>query len=101
MWIRVAPGKIAMTAMEGDPSDCARIPDWAFTQLLAGYRGVDELPAEILPEHAEVLATLFPKTWPYSMSDPDHWRSAQPSRRYGDAGAEVARRVRLPWASLG
>ncbi len=100
-WIRLAPGKVSVASMEGDPDESARIPDWAFTQLLAGYRGVDELPAEIDPAHAALLAAVFPKTWPYSMSDPDHWEDVKPPRPYKPRGAEVARRVRLPWASLG
>ncbi len=100
-WIRLAPGKIAIAPMEGDPAESARIPDWAFSQLLTGYRGADELPAEIDPAHAALLAAVLPKTWPYSMSDPDHWRDVKPSRPYKQPGAEVARRVRLPWASFG
>jgi hypothetical protein len=69
------------------------------TQLLAGYRGVKELDADLSPAQRRTLGVILPKTWPYSLSDPDHWSDVAPPRPYAAEAARVVEQTSLPWVS--
>jgi hypothetical protein len=98
---RVESGAVSLETIESRPRGCLDIPHWAFTQLLAGYRGVSELDAPMPAEHAALLETILPKTWPLSLPDPDVWEDLQPPIPYTDEAALVVGETRLPWALRG
>jgi hypothetical protein len=94
----VEKGHVELRRLDERPASGVEIPHWALVQLLVGYRGVDEIEAEIPQKVREVLGLLLPKVWPYSMCDPDHWEKVEPPTPYGKAVRDVVARVRLPWA---
>jgi len=96
--LRIADGAIAFPPLDRRPEGVIQLPHWKLTQLLTGYRGVDELDVGLNAAQAELLTRLFPKTWPQSLSDPDHWEPVVPPRPYCDAAAAIVGDVRLPWA---
>ena len=49
-------------------------------------------------ETREFVHVLLPKTWPYSMPDPDLWEPATPPLPFSKAAQEAARKFALPWA---
>jgi hypothetical protein len=97
--LRIRDGRVSCAALEQRAPGCIELPRWQFTQLLVGYRGVKELDAELRPAEQEVLATILPKTWPYSLSDPDLWSDVAPPRPYTSAAARVVGRTSLPWVT--
>jgi hypothetical protein len=98
-WVlRIGDGQIAFPPLERAPKDVVEMPHWMLTQLLTGYRGADELDVAMREDHAALLDRLFPKTWPASLSDPDHWTTAPQPRPYSARAAAAARETRLPWA---
>ncbi|MHC4934529.1 MAG: hypothetical protein ACYTGV_20345 [Planctomycetota bacterium] len=94
----VEKGQVELRRLDERPASGVEIPHWALVQLLVGYRGVDEIEAEIPPKEREVLGLLLPKLWPYSMCDPDHWEKVEPPVPYGAAVRDIVTTVRLPWA---
>jgi len=95
--LQIKDGKVSCTTLEQWVPDCIELPRWQFTQLLAGYRGVNELDADLSPAQQETLGMILPKTWPYSLSDPDLWSDVAPPRPYTAAGARVVEATTLPW----
>jgi len=74
-----------------------RVPRWAFTQMLMGYRSPTELRhGTIRPiGGVKALNPLFPKTWPLSLCDHDLWDpSLRDPHRYGAAAMNEIRRLR-------
>jgi hypothetical protein len=77
-----------------------RLPRWAFTQLVMGYRtGADLPPDTVSPEGAtRLLDTLFPKTWPLSLCDHDIWDpSLKDPEKYSEKAKALLHLVRLPY----
>ena len=97
--LRINAGRVSCTALEQWVPDCIELPRWQFTQLLAGYRGVNELDADLSPAQQETLGLILPKTWPYSLPDPDLWSDVAPPRPYTDAAARVVEATTLPWSA--
>jgi len=97
--LRIKGGKVSCTALEQWVPDCIELPRWQFTQLLAGYRGVNELDADLSPAQQETLGLILPKTWPYSLPDPDLWSAVAPPRPYEAAAARVVEATSLPWVA--
>jgi len=98
-WVfHVDRGKVRLEPIEASPEVCLPIPNWAFTQLLTGYRGVDELDIDIPAQQASLLAALLPKTWPLSVPDPDVWDKREAPTPYTRKAAKVVAATRLPWA---
>lgn len=95
---RIEGGTVALDVMNARPRECLDVPHWAFTQLLAGYRSVSELDAPLPPEHAALLETILPKTWPLSLPDPDVWDDVEPPMPYSEEAAAIVRETRVPWA---
>jgi len=97
-WVlRLHGGKVAFAPAATKPEGTLELPHWKLTQMLAGYRGADELDVELAPEQEDLLHLLFPKTWPWSVPDPDHFDAVQPPRPYSEAAAAVVAQTRLPW----
>ncbi len=96
--LRVESGRVVLDRLERRAEDCIELPDWKFVQLLAGYRSVTELDAPLTAEQEDVLSMLLPKTWPYSLPDPDVWDDAEPPTPYAPAATESVAGTRLPWA---
>jgi len=74
-----------------------RLPLWAFTQLLMGYRAPQELRhGTVRPlGGVKALAPLFPKTWPLSLCDHDLWDpSLRDPDKYGKAAKAEIRKLR-------
>ena len=96
--LRVAEGTVALTPLDRVPAKALEIPRWKLTQLMAGYRAVRELDAALDAEEEEILNLLFPKTWPYSLPDPDHFDDVPPRRPWTDPATAAVRETRLPWS---
>jgi hypothetical protein len=96
----VADGRARLVGLDTPGEECIAIPHWVFTQLLAGYRSVDELDVELRDDHRSVLRLLLPKTWPFSMPDADHWATRIPPEPYSKGALKQIERVQLPWADL-
>jgi len=96
--LRVDGGRVVLDALERRAEGCIELPEWKFVQLLAGYRAVSELDAPLTAEQEDVLSMLLPKTWPYSLPDPDIWGAGDPPQPYTPAAAEVVARTVRPWA---
>ena len=74
-----------------------RVPRWAFTQMLMGYRAPTELRhGTIRPiGGVKALSPLFPKTWPLSLCDHDLWDpSLRDPDKYGAAAMNEIRKLR-------
>ncbi|MEN8149529.1 MAG: hypothetical protein ABFS86_06880 [Planctomycetota bacterium] len=74
-----------------------RLPLWAFTQLLMGYRSPQELRhGTVRPlGGVKALTPLFPKTWPLSLCDHDLWDPSLRDRsKYGKAAMAEIRKLR-------
>jgi len=98
-WVlQVESEQVRLEPIEVSPEICLQIPHWAFTQLLAGYRGVDELDIETPAQQADLLTALLPKTWPLSVPDPDVWKKLEPPAPYTRKAAKVVAATRLPWS---
>jgi hypothetical protein len=97
--LEVENGTVSMETVDASLEVPVRVPSWRFTQMLSGFRGGDELGVELFPEQHEVLSMLFPKTWPYSMPDPDHWASRKHPRPFSRAAWRHVSQVELPWAT--
>jgi len=95
--LRIDGREVAFATLDDAPEHALRLPHWVFTQLLTGYRGVTDLGIALDPDRTRLLRLLFPRTWPLSLSDPDHWEPAEPPLPYGTEAREVARSVALPW----
>jgi hypothetical protein len=77
-----------------------RVPRWAFTQMLMGYRAPTELRHGTIRPMGGVkaLAPLFPKTWPLSLCDHDLWDpSLRDPDKYGPASMNEIRKLRYPF----
>jgi len=99
--IEVEQGAAEITAIDGELEVCVEMAHWKFTQLLTGFRGTDELDLDLLPEQREVLKLLLPKTWPYSMSDADHWEKRQNPMPFSKQALRRVHATKLPWQSDG
>lgn len=97
--LQVSAGKVSCTALDKWAPGCIELPRWQFTQLLAGYRGVDELDADLSPAQRETLALILPKTWPYSLPDPDLWNDVPPPKPYAPGATRVVEATSLPWVA--
>lgn len=95
--LQAEEGRIGAAVEARPPPSAVRMPDWAFTQMIAGYRSVEEIDAPLPPSARDWLRTVFPKTWPYSMPDPDHWEPVPPRNTLSPAAATVAASLSLPW----
>lgn len=95
--LRIEGDGVVLAEMESVPPDCVELPHWKLTQLFVGYRGVGDLGFELLPDHEQTLRTLFPRAWPYSMSDPDLWEEVTPPLPYAKAAIPAVESVELPW----
>jgi hypothetical protein len=81
-------------------SPVVRLPRWAFTQLLMGYRVPADLKQGVVRPAAGVtlLEPLFPRTWPYSLCDHDLWDPAlRDPDKYCEAALEEIRKLRYPF----
>jgi hypothetical protein len=77
-----------------------RLPRWALTQLVMGYRTGSDLPPDTVSPNGAVrlLNTLFPKTWPLSLCDHDIWDPAlKDPDKYTPAAREALKKLRLPY----
>ena len=90
-------GKVSCAELEERPADCVELPHWQFTQLLCGYRGVNELDADLTGRQAETLMRILPKTWPYSLPDPNLWEDVEPSVPFSKQAAKAVKETTLPW----
>jgi hypothetical protein len=98
--IEIDEGFIAVGPAARENPEAVELPHWALTQLLMGYRGVEEVDAEIPRRQFELLSLLLPKSWPFSMCDPDHWRPLEPPIPFEEPARAAVERVRLPWHCL-
>ena len=74
-----------------------RVPRWAFTQMVMGYRGAMELrKGTVSPDGARKLfSVLFPKCWPLSLCDHDLWDpSLRNPKKYGEKAKAEIRKLR-------
>ena len=99
--IEVEEGGARITAIDREQEVCVEMPHWKLTQLLTGFRGTDELDMDLLPEQREMLKLLLPKTWPYSMSDADHWQERRNPMPYAKQALSRVHRTKLPWVQNG
>ncbi|MFQ5844269.1 MAG: hypothetical protein ACE5JG_04695 [Planctomycetota bacterium] len=97
--LRVAGGRVVVGDLPAAAPGSVRLPPWMVLQLLAGYRGADELDTAIADETGRLLGALFPKTPPWSMCDLDHWDPGAPRRPASRAAVRVMRAAHLPWAA--
>lgn len=96
--IRIGGGQVVCVEAPARPAASAPLlPHWQLTQLLAGYRAVDELDPPLPGGHAEALRTVLPKAWPYSAPDPDHWEDVVRPDPYSPEAAAVVKETVLPW----
>ncbi|MGH7161871.1 MAG: hypothetical protein ACREID_00190, partial [Planctomycetota bacterium] len=95
--LRIAAGRVHFTSIPEKPPRAVEMPDWTLTQLLAGYRGADELGVDLTDEDRALLTLLFPKTWPYSLPDPDHWEERKSRQELSPKAAAAVAATRLPW----
>jgi len=94
----VRAGEVAVApAGPEEEAGVVELPEWQFTQLLAGYRAVEESDARGGGGDLEILDALLPKTWPLSLPDPDHFDPVAPPSSFAPAALERARAARLPW----
>jgi len=97
-WVlKIADGAVTCRQDDTRPDGTIELPQWQFTQLLAGYRGAHELDADIGEHELEALDLILPKTWPCSLPDPNVWEDVQPSEPYAEAAAALVRHTVLPW----
>jgi hypothetical protein len=96
-WVlRVDNGVVTLTR-RADDEPGVPIPHWALTQLFVGYRSAEEIDPAPPEEVRRILDLLFPKTWPYSSPDPDHWESVEPPAPYSKQALDRVLEARLPW----
>jgi hypothetical protein len=100
--LRCEGGKITVGPVEDESyfvGHTVRIPRWAMTQLLLGYRTVEDFPASVVRSQRGRLARLFPRTWPLSLCDHDLWELALRKRdpRYEPEVLKKVRSLRFPW----
>jgi hypothetical protein len=77
-----------------------RIERWAFTQIFMGYRSPHDFRRGIVKPAAgtDLLAPLFPRTWPLSLCDHDLWDpSLRDPRKYAPAALAEIRKLRYPF----
>ncbi|MHC4848722.1 MAG: hypothetical protein ACYTEG_09740 [Planctomycetota bacterium] len=94
--LRVDAGAVSLTR-RADDEPGVEIPHWALTQLIVGYRAADEIQPPLPDEVIRVLDLLFPKVWPYSSPDPDHWEAVDPPAPYSGTALDRVLETRLPW----
>jgi hypothetical protein len=94
--LEVEDGAVSLTRRVDDEAG-VEIPPWALTQLFVGYRAADEVDPTLPDEVVRVLDLLFPKVWPYSSPDPDHWEAVEPPAPYTEAALARVLETRLPW----
>jgi hypothetical protein len=97
-FLKVEGGKVSLEPCRQPVEDSLFVPHWAFTQFLAGYRGATELGVETDEQTQRILRLLFPRTWPYSLPDPDHWETLPPPDPYAPEVKEKVVRMEMPWA---
>jgi len=95
--IRIAGGEVKCLEQAAPRDDDARLPHWQLVQLLAGYRAADEIDPPLPLPHLEALRCILPKSWPFSVPDPDLWEAVEPPEPYSPAAAAVVKRTDLPW----
>ncbi|MHC4548684.1 MAG: hypothetical protein ACYTEZ_07885 [Planctomycetota bacterium] len=96
-FLRIKEGRVSCTSLAEKVADSVELPQWQLTQLLAGYRGVTELDVDLTAAQEDVLRLILPKTWPYSLPDPDLWADVPPLRPYAPVAAAAVRETTLPW----
>jgi len=97
--LRIGPRGVKVLR-EASGAQVVRLPRWAFTQLLMGYRAPSELRRGTIRPAAGValLAPLFPKTWPLSLCDHDLWdRNLRDPEKYSPAALDEIRKLRYPF----
>lgn len=85
---------------ESESAPVVRIARWAFTQLLMGYHSPRDLRRGVIKPAAgvDLLAPLFPRTWPLSLCDHDLWDpSLREPGKYVPAALSEIRRLRYPF----
>lgn len=95
--LRAEEGATALVPTAAPPADAIGIPDWAFTQLVAGYRAAEEIDAAMPDDARAALAAVFPKCWPYSVPDPDLWDDIPPRHKLSKAARAHVASIELPW----
>jgi hypothetical protein len=97
--ILVEKGKVTVEGDEIEHGPVIKIPRWAMTQLLLGYRTAREVPASALRSHRGRLSRLFPRRWPLSLCDHDLWETALRKKddRYAPEVLKQIRTMRFPW----
>lgn len=95
--IRIGGGQVVCMELPARPEGVPLLPHWQLTQLLAGYRAVEDLDPPLPGGDAEALKAVLPKAWPYSVPDPDHWEEIAPPDPYAAAAEAVVRKTVLPW----
>jgi len=94
--LRVEAGDVTLSRRANEEPGI-EIPHWALTQLIVGYRAASEIDPPLSDEVIRVLDLLFPKTWPYSSPDPDHWELVDPPAPYSEQALSRVLETRLPW----
>ncbi|MHC4952927.1 MAG: hypothetical protein ACYTGZ_03490 [Planctomycetota bacterium] len=94
--LRVDGGRVSL-ARRANEDPGVVIPHWALTQLIVGYRAASEIEPQLPEEVVRVLDLLFPKTWPYSSPDPDHWELVDPPAPYSPEARARVLDTHLPW----
>jgi hypothetical protein len=100
--IRSEGGKVSVRPEEDESyfvGHTVRIPRWAMTQLVMGYRSIVDLPNSVVRSQRGRLARLFPRTWPLSLCDHDLWELALRKKdpRYEPSVLNKVRSLRFPW----
>jgi len=94
--LRVDEGRVTLSRRASEEPGVP-IAHWALTQLIVGYRAASEIDPPLPDQVVSVLDLLFPKTWPYSSPDPDHWEMVEPPAPYSEQAMARVCSARLPW----
>ena len=57
------------------------------------------MDSAVHPFKIDIHTHILPKTWPYSLSDPDLWSDVPPPRPYAAAAARGVEQTSLPWVT--
>jgi len=95
--IRIGGGQVVCVELPTRPEGVPLLPHWQLTQLLAGYRAVDELDPPLAGGDVEALKAVLPKAWPYSVPDPDLWEPVKRPDPYAAKSEDAVRKTVLPW----
>jgi hypothetical protein len=100
--LRWRDGRFTAHTVPDEPEDglpVVRVPRWAMTQMLLGYRTVRDLPVSVVRSQRGRLARLFRRTWPLSLCDHDLWELAlrRKDPRYAPDLLRKVRTLRFAW----